>query len=98
MVNRLINTWTKIRHHHLAKKMIYRRRRRVMAIIHKFYEDDSNSRCAAEKKECITRCSVKNLPYNEFDNSVEILVKQWRNSKKLIQDIKTTQERFLTIY
>lgn len=32
---------------------------RVMAIIHKFCEDDSNSRCAAGKKKCITRNNIK---------------------------------------
>ncbi|KAI8422982.1 hypothetical protein MSG28_014072 [Choristoneura fumiferana] len=172
----------------------------VIAIIHKFYEDDSNSRCAAGKKECITRnnikkqkrymldslknlhqkflstnsmtigyslfcrlrpfwvvkpkltdrdtcacvthknfnlklvalknanilnfathqtalqtlccdrysekclsrtcngCSMKSLPYNEFDNSDEIVVQQWRNSKELIMDFKTKKERYITKY
>ncbi|KAI8420458.1 hypothetical protein MSG28_008946 [Choristoneura fumiferana] len=172
----------------------------VIAIIHKFYEDDSNSRCAAGKKECITRnnikkqkrymldslknlhqkflstnsmtigyslfcrlrpfwvvkpkltdrdtcacvthenfnlklvalknanilnfathqtalqtlccdrysekclsrtcdgCSMKSLPYNEFDNSDEIVVQQWRNSKELIMDLKTKKERYITKY
>lgn len=175
-------------------------RNRMIAITHEFYEDDSNSRCAAGKKECITRnnikkqkrylldslknlhrkflstnsmiigyslfcrlrpfwvvepkltdrdtcacitheninlklvalknanilnfathqsvlqtvccdrysekclsrtcdgCSMKILSYNEFDNSAEILVKQWRNSKELIQDIKTNKERYITKY
>ncbi|GBP09951.1 hypothetical protein EVAR_92484_1 [Eumeta japonica] len=30
-------------------------KKRVEEIIHQFYEDDNNSRCAAGKKECITR-------------------------------------------
>lgn len=31
----------------------------VEEIIHRFYEDDNNSRCAAGKKECITRNKIK---------------------------------------
>lgn len=58
--------------------------------------------CDRYSEKCLSRtckgCSVKNLPYNEFDNSDEILVKQWRNSKELIQDIKTKKERFITKY
>lgn len=177
-----------------------RKRKRVEDIIHKFYEDDNNSRCAAGKKECITRkklkkqkrylldslknlhqkflntslmkigynsfcklrpfwvvvpqltdrdtcacvtheninlklgalknanvldfatyqtalekiccdrysekclartcqdCSMKILPYKEFDNSMDIAVKQWKHSKELIKDIKTKQDRYVTKY
>ncbi|CAH1999971.1 unnamed protein product [Acanthoscelides obtectus] len=35
------------------------KKKRVEEIIHKFYEDDNNSRCAAGKKECITREKIK---------------------------------------
>ncbi|GBP27606.1 hypothetical protein EVAR_102858_1 [Eumeta japonica] len=175
-------------------------KKRVEEIIHQFYEDDNNSRCAAGKKECITRkknkkqkrylldslknlhqkflntslvkigydsfcklrpfwvvvpkltdrdtcacvtheninlklaalktanilditthqtaleslccdrylekclsrtcqdCSMKILPYKEFDNSVDIAVKHWKHVKELIKDVKTKQDRYVTKY
>lgn len=58
--------------------------------------------CDRYSEKCLSRtcdrCSMKNLPYNEFDNSDEILVKQWRNSKELIKDIKTKKERYVMKY
>ncbi|XP_060801187.1 uncharacterized protein LOC132904255 [Amyelois transitella] len=58
--------------------------------------------CDRYSEKCLSRtcdrCSMKNLPYNEFDNSDEILVKQWRNSKELIKDITTKKERYVMKY
>lgn len=58
--------------------------------------------CVRYSENCLARtcknCSMKILSYMEFDNSKEIAVKQWKQSKELIKDLKTKQNRYVTKY
>lgn len=58
--------------------------------------------CDRYSEKCLLRqcndCSTKTLPYAEFDNSEDILVKQWTHGKEMIIDSKTKKERFVSKY
>ncbi|KAF9422926.1 hypothetical protein HW555_001469 [Spodoptera exigua] len=58
--------------------------------------------CDRYSEDCLARtcknCSMKIIPYMEFDNSKKIEVKQWKQVKELIKDLKTKQNRYVTKY
>lgn len=58
--------------------------------------------CNRYSEKCLLRqckvCSTKVLPYDEFDNSKDILVNQWTYGKEMITDSKTKKERLVSKY
>lgn len=58
--------------------------------------------CDRYYESCLERtcdnCRLKQLPYEEFDNSKMVLLKQWINKKEKITDPKTKKERFIRKY
>nr|CAI5831927.1 unnamed protein product [Callosobruchus analis] len=58
--------------------------------------------CDRYAETCLLRkcnsCSLKTLPYAEFDNRENISVKQWSHGRETIIDQKTKKERYVTKY